>query len=323
MPYAYLVYNPTAGRVPIRPFINRAKAVLEEHGWEINLQATQSANHITTLAREAAQANADAFFIAGGDGSINLATAGLMGSRTALGVLPAGTANVLAQDLHLPTPSLTRWDAVEESARRLANAPAYWADVGICNDRPFLMWAGVGLDAVIVNEVEPRSRWEKPFTFPQYVLSAIKNTASWSGLRLEVETDGQQVEGTFVLAVATNIRRYAGGVTEISPDAYLDDGEMDLWLFYAENLADIAQRLLEVLTHKHLHSEGVARLRFRQARLSGERPLVMHTDGEPNGEAHQIWITVRPRALRLLVPPGGETLFRYASEDVTYDKGTH
>ncbi len=317
MPYGYLVYNPAAGRVPIRPFINRARAALESEGWQINMQATQSAGHVTALAREAAREGADAFFVAGGDGSLNLAAAGLVGSRTALGVLPAGTANVLAQDLNLPTPSLVRWDAVEESAHRLAKAPAYWADVGVCNGRYFLMWTGVGLDAEVVNEVEPRARWEKPFTFPKYLFVALKNTASWSALHLQVEADGREVEGAFVIAVATNIRRYAGGVTEISPNAYLDDGEMDLWLFHAENLSEIAQRFIEILRHKHLQSEGFVRLPFRQARLSGQRPLVMHTDGEPGGEAQQIWLTVQPRALRLLVPAGGERLFRFPAEDVS------
>ena len=317
MPYGYLVYNPSAGRVPVRPFINRARDVLVHHGWQINMQATQSAEHVTALAREAAREGADAFFIAGGDGSINLAVAGLAGSRTALGVLPAGTANVLAQDLGLPTPSLVRWDAVEESARRLANAPAYWADVGMCNGRYFLMWAGVGLDAEVVNEVEPRARWEKPFTFPKYLFVTLKNTASWSALHLQVEADGRVVEGDFVIAVATNIRRYAGGVTEISPNAYLDDGEMDLWLFHAENLSEMAQRFIEILRHKHLESEGFVRLPFRQARLSGQRPLMMHADGEPGGEAAQIWLTVQPRALRLLVPPGGERLFRFPAETIT------
>ena len=189
MPNAYLVYNPSAGRVPIQPFIKRARAVLERNGWQITMQASRSAEHVTQLARQAAAEDMDAFFLAGGDGSINLATEGLAGSRTALGVLPAGTANVFAHDLGLPKPSIMHWDAVEEAARRLANAPAYWADVGVCNGRHFLLWAGVGLDAEVVNEVEPRARWEKPFTFPKYILAALKSTASWSGLHLQVETN--------------------------------------------------------------------------------------------------------------------------------------
>ncbi len=312
MPTAYLVYNPTAGRLGIRRAnIEKAAVLLQQQGWETQLRATQSAAHITALAQEAARRGVDAFFVAGGDGSINLAVAGLVGSATALGVLPAGTANVLARDLGLPTPSLARRAVIEESVRLLARAPVYRADVGTCNDRPFLMWAGVGLDAMVVNEVEPRARWEKPFTFPKYVLVALKNTASWSGLHLEVEADGRRIEGNFVLAVATNIRRYAGGVTEISPNAYLDDGVLDLWLFYADNVAEIAQRVVEVLTRKHLASESIKCIPFRQAEIRSERPVLMHTDGEPNGGAPHIRLGLRPQALHLLVPPKGQALFRH------------
>ena len=316
MPNAYLVYNPTAGRVPIQPFIKRARAVLESNGWRINVQASQSAQHVVALARQAASEGMDAFFLAGGDGTINLATEGLAGTRTALGVLPAGTTNVLARDLNLPKPSLVRWDAVEEAAQRLAKAPAYWTDVGVCNGQHFFLWAGVGLDAEVVNEIEPRARWEKPFTFPKYIFATLKNTALWQGMHLQVETDGNEVNGNFVIAVATNIPSYAGGVAEISPNAYLDDGEMDLWLFRAENLAEMAQRVLEVLTRKHLDSDGFIYLPFRQARLSGQRPLMMHMDGEPRGAASQIWLTVKPRAMRLLVPKGGERLFRFPPENI-------
>ena len=313
MPSAYLVYNPAAGRIPIRHYIGRARLILKQAGWEVDLREAPSAAGLTRLAEEAARQGVDAFFLAGGDGSINLAVAGLAGSRTALGVLPAGTSNVLAQDLGLPKPSLTHLDAVEEAARLLAHAPAYLTDIGMCNGRPFLMWAGVGLDAMVVNDVEPRARWEKPFTFPKYILSGIKNTAAWSGLQLQVEADGKCVQGVFVLAVATNIRRYAGGVTEISPHAFLDDGQMDLWLFHAENLGEIAQRLLEVLTRRHLDSQGIERLAFRRATLRGRHSLMMHTDGEPNGEANHIELVVRPRVLRLLVPPPGRRLFQHGA----------
>ncbi len=64
----------------------------------------------------------EALFVVGGDGTINLAVRGLAGSETALGVLPGGTANVLAQELGLPGLTWTRWMALEESARRLAEA---------------------------------------------------------------------------------------------------------------------------------------------------------------------------------------------------------
>ena len=108
MKTALLVFNPTAGRFPSRMLTERAADVLRSYDWEIDLYQTTGGPHITALAQQAAEQGKDAFFIAGGDGSINFAVQGLMESQTALGVLPAGTANVWARELGLPGLTWTR-----------------------------------------------------------------------------------------------------------------------------------------------------------------------------------------------------------------------
>ena len=148
-----VAYNPAAGRYPSRLLVERAARVFQQVGWTVQLEQTQNSEHITRLARQAAQAGMDYFIIAGGDGSVNRAVAGLINSETALGVLPAGTSNVWAQELGLPGLSWTRWIALEESARRLAQAHIQTIDVGVCNQQPFLLWAGVGLDGFIVHRI--------------------------------------------------------------------------------------------------------------------------------------------------------------------------
>jgi diacylglycerol kinase (ATP) len=102
MPTGILAYNPAAGRFPSRLLAGRAAKVLRASGWDISVKQSSNGAHITRLARQAAEDHLDAMFMAGGDGSINRAVAGLAGSETALGVLPAGTSNVFAQELGLP-----------------------------------------------------------------------------------------------------------------------------------------------------------------------------------------------------------------------------
>jgi diacylglycerol kinase family enzyme len=75
--------------------------------------------------------------------------------------------------------------ALEESARCLADGEIITVDVGLCNEHPFLLWAGIGLDAFIVHRLEPRRRWEKHFAVLQYTASAIWNAAEWHGVRLK------------------------------------------------------------------------------------------------------------------------------------------
>jgi diacylglycerol kinase family enzyme len=280
----------------------RAAQVLRGQGWHIALEETHGGPHITELASQAVQNGLDAFFMAGGDGSLNFAVSGLWGSQTALGVLPAGTANVWAKELGLPDLTWTRWMALEESARRLATAEVREVDIGFCNGHPFLLWGGVGLDAFVVHRIEPRGRWEKSFAVAQYATSAIRQASLMGGVDLKVHSGGEEISGHYLLAVASNIHLYAGGVAEISPYARLDDGEMDLWLFAGDTWMEAITHAWDLWSGRHIDSDQTRCIPFRKISLSSESPLYIQMDGEAMGDSNEVNLEVRPRALRVLVP---------------------
>ncbi|MEA3351856.1 MAG: diacylglycerol kinase family protein [Chloroflexota bacterium] len=313
MAKACIVYNPAAGRFPSRMLTERAANVLRAHGWQIHLERTHGGPHITQLAHQATDQNLDALFIAGGDGSINHAVAGLLGGDTALGVLPAGTANVWAQELGLPGLTWTRVMALEESAHILAAANVHKVDIGFCNDHPFLLWAGVGLDAFIVHRIEPRSRWEKHFALAQYATNALRQAVIFSGIDLKVQTDDVDILGHYLMVVASNIHLYAGGMAEISPLARLDDGEMDLWLFAGKTWLETVTHAWELWSGRHVHSGQARRIPFREIQLSSDAPLYVQVDGEPVGAGERVNIKVRPKALKVLIPEkASKKLFAHA-----------
>jgi YegS/Rv2252/BmrU family lipid kinase len=297
-----IAYNPAAGRYPSRLLVERAGRAFEALGWQVQLEQTCSSNHITQLAHLAARQNFDYFFISGGDGSLNRAVAGLVDTPTVLGVLPAGTANVWAQELGLPGLTWTRLMALEESARRLATGSVHQVDVGYCNGQPFLLWAGVGLDGIIVHHLEPRRRWEKHFAVVQYAATAVWQAAFWHGMNLRVEADGQQILGHFLLSLVSNVHLYAGGIAELSPHARLDDGKMDLWLFEGETLGDVAQLAWELLAGSHTNSNKVLQVRFSNLRMEADIAAYVQLDGEPAAGGESVSISVHPRCLRVLVP---------------------
>lgn len=302
MQHAIIAYNPTAGRYPSHLLTERAAQGLQKHGWNVHLEQTRSGEHITQMAIQAARQGVDVFFVAGGDGSLNCAIAGLVGSQTALGVLPAGTANVWAQELGLPGLTWTRWLALEESARLLANGSVHTIDVGMCNQRPFLLWAGVGLDAFVVHRLEPRQRWEKHFAVLQYAASVVWHATYWHGMNLEVEADGAHIEGHFLLALVSNVHLYAGGMATLFPNARLDDGEMDLWLFEGETLGDTVQLAIDLLSGRHEQSPRVRRVPFRRLSMHADSPMYMQVDGEPIDNEDPVCISVQPKSLRVLLP---------------------
>jgi diacylglycerol kinase (ATP) len=298
-----MIYNPNAGRFPSGILAERAANVLRANGWAIRLFRTQSAAHITELAKQSVQEGKEALFVVGGDGSINLAVRGIAGSNTALGVLPGGTANVLAQELGLPGLTWTRWMALEESAKRLVQADIKEVDIGNCAGIPFLMWAGVGLDAFAIHHIEPRPRGEKLFASVAYAASTAYHASIWRGINLRVTADHLHISGHYLLALISNIHLYAGGLAQVSPHALLDDGMMDLWLFEGDTLGDTIEMAWDLYAGRHVDSKKVRNIAFKQLKLESDSTLYVQVDAEPLPcDGHSVEISVVPRGMRLLIP---------------------
>ncbi|HJR78511.1 MAG TPA: YegS/Rv2252/BmrU family lipid kinase [Anaerolineales bacterium] len=310
---ALLVYNPAAGRYSVRPFLKSAMREIESSGWKVDAVETQSGAHTIKLAAQAAAEKKDAVFAVGGDGTIGNVVNGLVGTNTALAVLPAGTANVWSIELGLQPFAWTHPWVLRKNASILAKAPCYAVDVGVCNEVYFMMWAGIGLDALTIQSLEPRLRLEKFFAMPEYTAKAIWHAAQWSGMRLRLWSDDQEVEGNFLLAVATNIRHYMGGLANISPDAYLDDGLLDLWLFSGSNIGDALRHAYDLWRGNHVRSDAVRRISFHNLRVEADSLFRIQSDGEPRGSAQKAEIRIRSRELKMLMPPRGLGLLKQAS----------
>ena len=310
---ALVIYNPAAGRFPVKPFLKAVEAELVKEDWEVNIVATRSGEHAVQLGQQAAVEKYDAAFAIGGDGTVGQVASGLVGSETALGVLPAGTSNVWAKELGLPAFTWAYPGRLQENARTLATAPIHRVDIGQCNEYFFMMWAGMGLDALAIRSIEPRVRLEKFFAVPEYAASTIWNASQWSGIRLRLWADGHEIEGHYLLAVANNIRRYMGGYSILSPDAHIDDGLLDLWLFQGDSLADAFRIAYELWRGHHVMSSEAQRIAFQTLRVQAESPFFVHMDAEPKDATQETHITVHKQALKLLIPTDALHLLQNAS----------
>lgn len=299
---AQIIFNPMAGRFPSQTLVERAAEVFQKQGWDINLVRSASQDQFTRKIREAVDNDLDVVLVAGGDGSINKAASELLGKRTALGVLPAGTANVWAQEVGLPVLSWTNLNALEKSARMLVNGVIRTVDVGLCGGTPFLLWAGIGLDGFIVHHLEPRSKLEKQFAELQYAANLAWYASRWEGMELEIWADGECIKGTYVLALVSNIGLYAGGYAQVSPGARIDDGVMELWLFSGDSLAEIVQHVWAVISGTHQKSTKVKGVQCREINISSSAELYLQVDGDPLPAGEEVQIAIQPESLRVLIP---------------------
>ena len=299
---AWLIYNPAAGRFPAGWLLSRAVRVLGKAGWEVTVQEAETGQSISDLARKALESACEVVFVAGGDGTVGQVAAALAGSDVALGVLPAGTANVWAKEIGLDRLDWVNLFALEKAADRLARGDFRQVDIGSGNGNEFLLWAGLGLDAQIVNSIEPRVRWEKTFGTVHYGLLALWNSIGWEGIDLKVTAGDQSWEDRYLVAVASNIRMYAGGLMELAPDARIDDGELDFWLITGRSLRDAVSRVVQVLRGTHTEAEGVVHFQTSSATFEAGSDLSVQFDGEPRVVQSPLRFQTHRKSLKVLMP---------------------
>lgn len=249
------------------------------------------------MARELVEHGADLILAAGGDGTINEIVNGMAGSNVPLGILPAGTANVLANELGMA-------NRMERAAEKLLESVPERVSLGLLSTamsepRYFLLMAGAGLDAEIVYHLNAR------------VKNALGKVAYWIaglgrfGRRLPeftVETESASYRASF--ALVSRVRNY-GGDLEIAPSISLLDDEFEVVLFEGGSTLPYTKYFLGVLARRIQGMQGVTILRSRKILLSGnERGKVyVQVDGEAAGTVPAS-VEIVPNALTLLVPRG-------------------
>ncbi|MEQ1947120.1 MAG: diacylglycerol kinase family protein [Bryobacteraceae bacterium] len=289
-----LIYNPTAGKVQRNSgrLIERTTEALARANIVPELLPTAAAGHATVLAREAIAAGADLVLVLGGDGTINEVANGMVNSSVPLGVLPGGTANVLAMELGLGS-------SPERAARQLERCVERKISLGKMTrsdgtSRYFLLMGGVGLDAAIVNAVDPALK-AKTGKLAYWVAGLGRFTQTIEQFTAKVA--GVEKQCGFVLAA--RVRNY-GGDLEIAKGASLLADAFEVVLFegshplrYAGYMLAVGVRCVQVLP-------GVQTVRATEMEFSGEAPVQI--DGEAVGSL-PVRFEIVPSALTLLVPP--------------------
>jgi diacylglycerol kinase (ATP) len=293
---ASLIYNPTAGNLRRDPGqIDRLTADLRAHGIEISQLKTCYAGHATELAMQAVREGSDFVIVCGGDGTINEAAQPLIGTETTLAVWPCGTANVLAEELCLPrsTKALAKL-ITGDRVRTISVGRAHKPENGW--QRYFLLMAGIGLDATIVQGVDLNLK--RMTGIGAYIASGIDYLARLPITPFSLNFNGQSYESTF--AVIANAAHYAVWF-RIAPEAKVDDENFDICLFNARSrLAYLGYAFLS-MSGKHTRRSGVIYQSAREAKANSNDAALVQLDGDVVGNL-PMQFEIVPHALRVIAP---------------------
>ncbi len=300
-----LIVNPNAGPNIFKKQLRTAQDYLLQQGCQLKQVETQAKGDATRLARQAAAEGFDVAVAVGGDGTVNEVCNGLANSGVALGVLPAGTANVYAADVGIPIWSPLTPDAVTKGAEIIARGHRRQIDLGRVrfadgSSRYFLMWCGIGLDAAISQSKEA-ARSPRPLNYAAWLISGVMVTYDFMGTPATVTMDDGEIKERVLMAVVSNGQLY-GRVWRLAPEARLDDGLLDVAVMAGYRWPSAIKHLLTITFRNQMRDPDFHLHRTRRLTISAREALPVHVDAETIGMT-PVEVEIAPGALTVILPP--------------------
>ena len=285
------ILNPKSGNTSTEPEHLARCIQLNFPGADMRL--TKGPGHATQLATDAAQQKFDIVVAIGGDGTINETARGLVGTQTALAVIPRGSGNGFAREIGMPL-------LFEEAVVRLQKGEVVPCDIGRANGELFLNLAGVGIEAEIAWQFMQHGKTGKRGKWPYFKLGA-KTVFSYIPDVLTVETNGKTETIAPLTLVFANGRQY-GSNFKIAPQASLTDGQLDMVTVEDAPKWKLALATPSFFTDGWRPFGLTKTAHTKKSVITKPGRIIYHLDGEPRQTTDRLEITVEEKALLVLFP---------------------
>jgi YegS/Rv2252/BmrU family lipid kinase len=273
----------------------------KHHGWDADLLVTEKAEAGVTAASSAALDGVDLVVAVGGDGTVRGCAEGLAGTGVPLGIVPHGTANLLARTLGVPLyhPRAALNAALDPGSAVRA------IDLAVVDGVPFTAMTGMGLDAAVV----AGTRLKHQFGWLAYAMSGaahLRVPPTRFTIRLD---DGVPFEREARSVVVGNSGLLPGGFS-LLPDARVDDGLLDVGVLAPQGALGWPRLATRVLTNSEYQDRMLERYQARRIEIAAAALLPREVDGELVPSEYAMTVTVRPGALVVRTPTGSRESLR-------------
>lgn len=243
-------------------------------------------------ARRCAEEGFDVLLVVGGDGTVNTAGSALIGSDTALGVIPMGSGNGFARHFEIPLKP-------EDAVKALSGCRIETIDVGTVNGKPFLVTCSMAWDAAIVRSFEKSPiRGVLP-----YVFAGVYEFFEYEPQFMRATLDtGEILEfaDPLVFTVA-NLTQYGGGAI-IAPNASSNDGRLDLIVANHQDAPLLFGNIIKLFNGEVDKMPAVTFRSFKTLKIERERSAPVQIDGDLVDLPGELNISVNKGVLKVLVP---------------------
>ena len=286
MKYLFIL-NPISG-VQKNPFniVDLVNDIFENSGHEFDFAFTTHAGEALDLSQKAVNEKYNVIVAAGGDGTINEVASGLIGSESALGIIPLGSGNGVARSYRIPL-------KIEESINFLANPKIVKVDVGEVNNNFFLGVCGMGFDATIGKKFQ---EFGKRGPLP-YFLIGVREFLRYKPEKLKLEFDDQIVSVSPLLITISNTEQYGNGAI-ISPSANPQDGIIEICIINPMSVFRAVKASFKMFNNKIADIPEYKLYTTTEIKITSEHTGVYHTDGEPHDRGIETNIRVLKGAMK-------------------------
>ena len=291
-----VILNASSGTGDKEAARDRLAELFKEGGLEARIQLARSGEEIVELARRAVRENCQPIVAGGGDGTINAVASEVVGTDRTLGVLPLGTLNHFAKDLHIPLD-------LDAAARVIIDGREARVDVGEVEGRIFLNNSSLGLYPSIVRHRERQQERLGRGKWPAFVWATLTMLKRYPFLSVRLSTDDQRlIRRTPFVFVGNN--EYQMESFNVGARSCIDAGHLSLYVAHRTGRLGLLRLAWRALFGGLRDAEDFDALCTTEVVIETRRPkrLRVATDGEVTVLTTPLHYRVRPGALRVLVP---------------------
>lgn len=282
------IVNPISGTKAKNRVAKLIRELLDLQQFAPTVVVTEYAGHATQLAQQFAMEDYYAVVAVGGDGTINEVASGLIGTNTALGIVPNGSGNGFARHLEIST-------RMNRAIEMLNNSEVINVDYGLVNDQPFFSTCGVGFDAVVAQDFSDSTRG-----FKGYLQSIFKDFFQYKAGTYQLKGEGIDITTTAFLVNFANAGQW-GYDAYIAPKASVQDGWLDVAIVSEFPMTAAAGLALSLFTKNIDEKLHMNTIRAKELTLTRTSEGPMHIDGTPVMMPAELHVKIVEEGLKVLV----------------------